>query len=418
LAIVVVFGLVSTAEAQSEVVLHSFTSGSDGTYPPAGVVLDREGNFYGTTVYGGASTACQGGCGTVFKVDPRGNETILHSFTGVPDGENPLARLVLDREGNLYGTTSGGGAYGYGTVFKVDKKNNETVLHSFSGIPDGDYPYDNGGLGIDSEGNLYGTTVYGGTVCAAGIVIGCGTVFKVDPSGSETILYRFEYQGTGSEERTASSAGVTGKYDDGYGPESGIVLDREGNLYGTTQYGALGAGTVFKVDANGNETVLYGFTGSPDIYGFPRAGVTLGRDGNLYGTTPIGGIYDYGNVFKLDPSGLLTVLHDFSGPPDGTFTGVGVVLDREGNLYGSASQGGAYGYGIVFKLDPTGVETILHTFTNTPDGANPGAVTLREDNLYGTTSGGGAFGYGTLFELRLRRRFFDARDPQVLPLMH
>lgn len=294
------------------------------------------------------------------------------------------------------------------------------MLYSFSGIPDGDYPYDNGGLGIDSEGNLYGTTIYGGTVCYYGIVTGCGTVFKVDPSGNETILYRFDYHGTSGLLRTASSV-ITGRDaltgcvcpdDDGYAPASGIVLDPEGNLYGTTNQGALGAGTVFKVDPSGNETVLFAFNGTYDT-GYPVAGVILDSEGNLYGTTDIGGIYGYGNVFKLDPSVSFTVLHSFSGPPDGTYTGVGVVIDREGNLYGSAKLGGADGYGIVFKLDPSGVETILHTFSNTPDGANPGAVTLREGNLYGTTSGGGAFGYGTLFELRLRRRF----DPQVLPLI-
>jgi uncharacterized repeat protein (TIGR03803 family) len=409
------FGIVSAAEAQSEVVLHSFAGGTDGANPQCGLVSDREGNLYGTTTLGtGGGSTCENGCGTVFKLDPRGNETILHVFSGFPDGTNSSARLTLDSEGNLYGTTEKGGAYGYGTVFKVDKKNNETVLHSFSGVPDGSYPYNVGGLTLDREGNLYGTTLAGGNGCPD-YVYGCGTVFKLDPSGNETILYNFKGLATPA---------------DGYNPLGGVVLGRDGNLYGTTLAGgAGGAGTVFKLDPSGDETILHTFLGPDGVY--PQAGVILDREGNLYGTTVMGGIGNLGVVFKLDPSGDETVLHRFSGPPDGLNPRAGLVFDHEGNLYGTTIGGGtpsavcpyvpadedASGCGTVFKVSPKGDETVVYSFHNSPDGAFPeaaGVILDWEGNIYGTTAGGGTSGYGTVFKIRRR---FNARDPQVFPLI-
>lgn len=227
-----------SVQAQTFSVLHQFTGApSDGAYPQAGLVRDARGNLYGTTLRGG--NVCGGlGCGTVFEVDKKFSETVLYKFMGSGgDGEMPQAGVVRDTQGNIYGTTYVGGASGDGTVFKVDSTGSETVWHSFGNSPDGAVPY--AGLVQDAEGNLYGATSGGGdSPCDA--PYGCGTVFKVDTMGNETVLYRF-----------------TGTGGDGEQPWSGLVQDRKGHLYGTTRYGGTsGNGTVFKVDTTGNETVL------------------------------------------------------------------------------------------------------------------------------------------------------------------
>jgi uncharacterized repeat protein (TIGR03803 family) len=222
LAFVVVLGQVvvatPSAEAQGDTtfaLFYSFEGGTDGATPRAGLVRDAAGNLYGTTISGGA-----GGLGTVFKLDAVGSETVLHSFSGA-DGARPEAGLVRDAAGNLYGTTAGGGASDLGTVFKLDTTGSETVLHSFSGA-DGDSPV--AGLVRDAAGNLYGTTAGGGAS-------GLGTVFKLDTSGKGRLLHSF-----------------TGGATDGAFPAAGLVPDAAGNLYGTTtQDGAFGQGTVFKL---------------------------------------------------------------------------------------------------------------------------------------------------------------------------
>jgi len=221
-------------QAQTFTVLYTFSGGLDGAFPQAGLVRDKAGNLYGTTVQGGSSANCFLGCGVVFKLDASGNETVLHSFTDSPDGSGPASVLLRDKAGNLYGTTSSGGsAFGPGTVFKVEASGGEIVLYSFAGPPDGANP-GHTGLVIDKAGNLYGTTGNGG-------FLENGTVFKVDSSGNETVLHRFTDSGT-----------------DGAHPVAGLVMDKAGNLYGTTRDGgSFGAGTVFMVDASGNETVLH-----------------------------------------------------------------------------------------------------------------------------------------------------------------
>jgi len=271
-------------------VLHSFAGHpGDGANPEAGLVRDAQGNLYGTTLTGGSGgpELCSGvgGCGTVFKLDTTSKETVLYSFTGVPDGEEPDAGLVRDAQGNLYGTTYNGGASNLGTVFELDTTGKETVLHSFTGTGgDGSEPY--GGLVLDAQGNLYGTTSFGGAS-------GDGTVFELDTAGKETVLYSF-----------------TGTGGDGAYP-SGLVRDAQGNLYGTTYGGgASGFGTVFKLDTAGKETVLYSFTGTGGDGAYPSGLVRLVRDaqGNLYGTTYEGGDlacdapYGCGTVFKLTPA--------------------------------------------------------------------------------------------------------------------
>jgi len=386
LAIMLVSAVLATGSAQAqtytESVLYSFTGSPDGAYPGGGsLVRDAQGNLYGTTEGGGPD-----GLGTVFKVDTSGKETVLYSFTGTGgDGAGPYAGLVLDTQDNLYGTTQYGGANAWGTVFKVDTTGKETVLYSFTGTG-GDGAGPTAGLVRDAQGNLYGTTGGGGAN-------GWGTVFKVDTTGKETVLYSF-----------------TGTGGDGAYPYAGLVRDAQGNLYGTTPGGgAYEYGTVFKVDTTGTETVLYSFTGTGGDGTRPYAGLVRDAQGNLYGTTAHSGNSNYyGTVFEVDTTGNETVLYSFTGTGgDGAYPVAGLVMDAQGNLYGTTQFGGDLacgapaGCGTAFKLDTSGKETVLHTFTGTPDGNNPvaGLVLDAQGNLYGTTEGGGADGLGTVFEL-------------------
>src|ERR1022692_4170201 len=355
------------AQAQTntnEVVLHNFASPPHGAYLYAGVIRDPAGNIFGTTTNGGAS-----GAGVVFKVDASGHERVLYSFAGGADGGNPHAGVILDSAGNLYGTTPNGGTSGAGVVFRIDTTGHETVLYSFTGAADGGYPYN--GVIRDSAGNLYGT--------AGGGASGSGVVFEVDTTGHETVLYTF----TGGA--------------DGSSPNN-VIRGPAGKLYGTTTYGgASGAGVVFKLDTTGHETVLYSFTGGADG-GYPDAGVIGDSAGYLYGTTLYGGTAGNGTVYKLDATGHETVLYSFT---DGGNPYAGVVRDAAGNLYGTTSYGGAPGLGVVFKLDTAGNETVLYTFTNGPDGYYPNAGVIRDSagSLYGTTVWGGAGGAGVVYKL-------------------
>jgi uncharacterized repeat protein (TIGR03803 family) len=374
------------AQAQTFNVLHNFKGpGGTGVSPYAGLVRDAAGNLYGTTYQGGGFLR-----GTVFKLDTAGKLTVLHNFAGAPnDGANPAAGLVRDAAGNLYGTTyyggTCGGDNGCGTVFKLDTSGKETVLHSF-GVSAGDGSNPEAGLILDGAGNLYGTTVdggYGG--CNNGLFIGCGTVFKVDRTGKETVLYLF--------------AGSS----DGEYPYGGLVRDNAGNLYGTTNSGGgsgCDCGTVFKVDTSGKETVLHTFTGSPDG-ALPFAGLLRDPAGNLYGTTSRGGASEFGTVFKVDTNDKESVLYSFGGSPDGAFPSSGLVQDNAGSLYGTTDQGGASGAGAVFKLDTAGTETVLHSFAGSPDGSDPyaGLVLDAAGHLYGTTVQGGSSIYGAVFKL-------------------
>ena len=284
-----VFKLDTTGE---ETVLYSFTGGTDGGYPVGGLLRDSAGNLYGTTVDGGEGSGCYyGGCGTVFKVDRTGKETVLHSFSVGTEGQYPVKGLVRDAAGNLYGITNQGGKSscnnghetGCGTVFELDITGKLTVLHNFTGGTDGAYP--DARLIRDARGNLYGTTMEGGRGCKP---YGCGTVFKVDATGKETVLHAF-------------AGGVRG------GGASSLVRDGKGNLYGAAWGGTYGQGIVFKLDKPGKLTVLYSFTGGTDG-GFPDGPLVLDKAGNLYGATGNGGAYGCGvsgngcgTVFKLVP---------------------------------------------------------------------------------------------------------------------
>jgi uncharacterized repeat protein (TIGR03803 family) len=393
--------------APAYIVLYSFAGyPTDGSFPTAGLLRDASGNLYGTTARGGPSGVClnPNGCGRVFKLSPTGTETVLHSFTGGADGSQPLAGLVPDAAGNLYGTASQGGTSGAGVVFKVTPTGTATVLYSFTGGADGGGPL--AGLVRDVAGNLYGTTQYGGSSTAC--QDGCGTVFELSSTGTETVLHSF-----------------VGNPTDGWQPLAGLVRDAAGNLYGTTSQGGTGTcqggacffpGVVFKLSPSGTETVLYNFKGGADG-NFPSAGLIQDPAGNLYGTTTFGGATSAscpngcGVVFKLSPCGSgFKVLYSFTGGAEGSEPQAGLVRDGAGNLYGTTVSGGASGVGVVFKLTPTGTYKVLHSFTGGADGAYPygGLVQDGAGNLYGTTKSGGlgdceisgrCFGCGVVFKL-------------------
>ncbi len=366
-----------------ETVLYDFPGKRDGAKPRAGLAVDGAGNLYGTT--------SAGGDGTVFKVDASGKYSLVYMFASAQDGKSPYAAVTLDPAGNIYGTTYTGGANfsDGGTVFKLDASGKETVLHSF-GLSTSDGASPAAGVTLDAAGNLYGTTLQGGNA-GCFIYSGCGIVYKLDASGNESILYAF----TGGA--------------DGGNPLGGVTLDAAGNVYGTTSDGGSASGTsgngvVFKIAATGQMSVLYTFTGGADG-GTPEAGMIFGPDGNLYGTTYIGGTTGHGVVFKLSLAGQLTVLYSFTGGADGGNPLAGVIFDSAGNLYGTTAAGGTpasgYGRGVVFALDPAGHETVLHTFTAPPDGTTPngGVVLDSAGNLYGTTYQGGKQTEGTVFKL-------------------
>ncbi len=379
-------------QAQSYSVLYSFTgTNGDGSNPGGGVVTDAAGNLYGTTLLGGSS-----GAGTVFKLTPCGSESVLHSFSGVSfaspgDGGQPVGTLVRDSAGNLYGVASILGPSSEGDVFQLDPTGTITILHGFLSTP-GDGFFPNAGLLMDSAGNLYGTTEIGGN--------GFGTVFKVNTSGTEQVLYSF-----------------TGSGGDGSRPISDLVMDTGGNLYGTTSEGGLACaasltgtcGTVFKVNPAGVETVLYAFTGVNGDGASPEAGLVMDSAGNLYGTTFAGGSSGAGVVFKLSPTGTMSILHSFTGSPDGRNPLAGLVMDAAGNLFGTTFGGGTQDFGSVFKIDTAGNETILHSFSN-PDGTFPTAKLLLDGagNLYGTTGSGGDFSDGVVFKLTQTASASDA----------
>jgi uncharacterized repeat protein (TIGR03803 family) len=364
--------------------LYAFTDGADG-YSPFDTLILQNGSLYGVD-HNAAG-------GLVFQLTETGIETTLYSFTGEADGDGPLGPLVQDANGNLYGTTWQGGAYGYGTVFKIDPADNETVLYSFHDELDGGNPY--GGLAMDRKGNLYGTTWHGGES-------NYGTVFEVTPAGTETVLYAF-----------------TGGADGGL-PTGALLRDAKGNLYGTTASGGSSYwGTVFELVRSKktySEQVLYNFTGGSDG-GYPNGELIADKKGNLYGTTPAyAQIHSNGTVFKLTPTGTLQVLHTFGGLHDGQNPSAGLVRDKHGNLYGTTSYGGTgtcvnhsnQGCGTVFSVSPTGKENVLYNFSGKTDGAFPfgGLVADATGNLYGTTIEGGlscapwgSSGCGVVFEL-------------------
>ena len=395
------------AHAQTYTVLHTFKGAPTDGEAPFGVLnRDSTGNLYGASVEGGSGKCNTHGCGAAFMLNKTGSEVWLHSFGG-KNGEYPSGGLFRDSAGNLYGTTEDGGTNCYGmgfpgcgTVFKLNKVGSESQYYSFAGTPNG---YSPSSLLVESSGNLYGTAL-GGTD-------GLGVVFSINRTGNETVLHSF----TGSS--------------DGCSPAQGVIPDAAGNLYGVTFSGGSGFcnsgyGTVYKLDTNGVLIVLHTFAGSDG--GNPNSRLIFDAQGNLYGTTANGGNAECGGtgcgtVFELSPqpdgNWSQTVLYDFCSLPgcaDGQEPEVGpLAVDSAGNIYGTTYFGGAYrncngdACGVVFKLDTTRKETVLHSFTGGADGAFPtaGLAIDNSGNLYGTAEEGGdttcypPYGCGTVFEL-------------------
>jgi uncharacterized repeat protein (TIGR03803 family) len=412
LAISAVTRLVTATPAatQTEKVLHSFnyTATNKGPINPyAGLILDADGNLYGTTLNGGPNDL-QGG--TVFELSRMcggWTEKTLHVFGNGKDGRNPYAGVISDKDGNLYGTTYSGGVYGQGTVFELSRTSDEgwteKILHNFGGSDDGTNPV--ASLIFDAAGNLYGTATGGGNSknCFSS---GCGIVFELMPAEgwwTEKIIYNF------------------GQYDqDGAGPNAGLVFDAHGNLYGTTEFcvGNPLCGAVFEVsptaDGGWNEGVLH-FLGQGEGIA-PRASLVIDGSGNLYGTTSFGGsitsgecggLDGCGNVFELSPSTngwTYTVLINFDFT-DGAFSLAGLTRDEAGNLYGTTVSGGPFLYGNAFELSPTDsggwTEKTLHNFGSGKDAGSPAGALIFDahGDLYSTSVGGGDFNYGTVFEI-------------------
>ncbi len=392
-------------------VLFSFKAGSHdrslGGFEPNAPLIDVNGMMYGTTEYGGIERCSKNrcgcrrhiGCGTVFSIDPAGEKKVIYRFRGgSDDGAQPDAGL-LDVNGTLYGTTSYGGTNGYGTVFSITRSGKETVLHKFAGSPsDGANP--NTAL-VDVNGTLYGTTSYGGTNgdCVQG---GCGTVFSITASGSESVLHFF----------------TDGK--DGALPRGLVVV--KGSLYGTTFFGGdssckngVQCGIIYRLDTNGSKTTLHLFTSPENSFSSdgdqPSAPLTY-ANGPLYGTTEHGGtlgdscgFFGCGVVFSSTLKGATKVVYRFGG---GDGAEPNQLISANGMLYGTTPYCGLQDCttdGIVYSTT-AGQETTLHTFTGAPDGAAPTSALLEiKGTLYGTTSNGGntgcygARGCGTIFAL-------------------
>jgi uncharacterized repeat protein (TIGR03803 family) len=371
----------SGAHAGTFSTVYNFTGGNDGANPVTGLMVNARGDFFGTASSGGAS-----GLGVVFQFAANGTETVLHSFAGGADGATPNGGVIQNKKGDLFGTTTSGGASGAGTVYSV-VGTTETVLYSFAGGPeDGADPQ--AGLIMDSAGNLYGTTSAGGTS-------GNGTVFELiapqtaNGQWTETVLYSF---GTGT---------------DGATPVGGLIFDKAGNLYGTTSLGGIaGDGTVFQLKPGTpwTENILYNFQNGQDG-STPYAGLISDTKGNLYGAATDGGTNGGGTVFELSPSNGSWNFSVLTSIPGWGISGTFRDLMREGSgtIYATTHCDGANNAGTIYKLTPSRSGwsyTLLYTFTGGSDGLySISNLVLRGGKLYGTTIDGGSDNAGTIYAL-------------------
>jgi uncharacterized repeat protein (TIGR03803 family) len=388
----VFLSFVLSLSGQTLTTLHTFDQVDGGRFPAAGLVQATNGDLYGTTSAGG-DLDCEDGCGTIFKITVGGTLTTLHSFHYWTDGAYPTAGLIQAFNGNLYGTTPYGGipdgTNPWGTVFKITPSGTLTTLHDLGG-PNGP----TGGLVQAINGNLYGTTV--------GLYnnYNNGTVFRITTGGIFTTLYSFD--GT-----------------DGANSAAGLIQATDGNLYGTTlEGGTNGDGTVFKITPNGTLTTLHSFDGT-DGEG-PIAGLVQATNGDLYGTTN-SGANCCGTVFKITLSGTFTSLYSFCAQPlcaDGAGPNAALVQSTDGDLYGTTEGGGSWrgvgcaaGCGTIFKITLGGTLTILHSFILTDGSVPTGVVQDTNGDFYGTTTGGGANSVGTIFNLSMRLGPFVETQP-------
>ncbi len=380
--------------------------GTNGATPDLKpLVQGTDGNLYGTAPFGGAN-----GNGTAFKMTPDGALTVLYNFCALPgcaDGSGPAPGVVLGRDGDYYGLTTGGGAYGFGTVFKITGAGALTTLHSFD-LTDGNYP--NSFLVQGTDGSFFGTAAAGGNLAACS-GYGCGTIFKITPGGAFTTLHNFCSQTNCSDGAIA--------YD-------GVAQGWDGNFYGGTwQGGTDNVGTIYRITPTGELTTLYSFCAqSTCAGGYNPLWLTLGEDENFFGTTFSGGAYGAGAVFKLTPRGDVTTLYSFcaqSDCADGSSPRAGLLLGSDKHLYGTTFYGGAtlQNDGTVFKITRAGSLTTLHSF-DSADGANPIGPMGQATNgvLYGTTSAAGSDGDGTIFRVSVGLRPFVETVPTADKVGH
>jgi uncharacterized repeat protein (TIGR03803 family) len=336
--------------------LHSFPFVNDSFFAHR-LVQAADGNLYGATTNAGDNP----NFGEIFRVTPSGAWTVLHKFTGGVDGDVPWAGLTVGRDGNLYGTTAGGGPFGHGVVFRVTLDGAFSVVHAFTGGPDGAGPT---GYGVEllsaADGNLYGTTPGG--------AFGQGTFFRMSLDGMVTTLYTIK-------------AGPGGAH-----PQAPLLQASDGNFYGTTSRGgSYDRGIVFRATSSGALTVLHDFTGGLEGY-WPTA-LVEGPDGFLYGATSYDGQFNAGTLFRMSPTGVFQTLHAFTGA-DGAYPSAALLLGRDGRFYGTTWFGGAFNHGTVFAMTTTGDVSVLHSFVGGTDGGEPVAPLIQGSDglLYGTAS--------------------------------
>ena len=357
--------------AQTLITLHSFNK-TDGSNPYAGLMQANNGNLYGTTSAGGAN-----GDGTAFQITTSGTLTTIHNFNhfSPTDGAQPYAGLMQAKDGNLYGTTNRGGSHNVGVVYRISTSGTMKTLHDLDYDPDGALPY--AALVQATNGALYGTAADGGG--------GAGTAFEVTAFGQYTAIYEFGA--------------------DGGSPVAGLVQASNGNFYGVASfYGQYECGTLFEITPSGRFTLLHTFDGHDGCY--PQATLVQGSDGNLYGVASAGGPsggYNAGTAFKVSQSGTFTLLHVFDDT-DGSGPSGALIQASDGNFYGTTYGGGARSKGTIFQMTPDGTVTTLYSFcsvNNCADGANPvaGLVQGIDGEFYGTTYYGGGGNHGTVFSL-------------------
>jgi uncharacterized repeat protein (TIGR03803 family) len=384
--------LVTVSSASTFKVFYTF-SGKDGSFPNGDLLADSAGNLYGTAQFGGSSVY-----GVVFKLSPTGKETILYNFTGKADGGIPIGRVMMDKSGNLYGMTSLGGdaTCSCGTVYKLAPNGTLTVLHAFKGGKDGAQNQAQPELGLVSiDGNFYGSASFGGDIGCDGN-LGCGVVFKVSSAGKEKVLYRFDGKTNGAF------------------PQD-VISDDAGNLYSTTggSYISGNGGTIFKIDSAGKLTTLYTFTGTPTGVS-PRWHPLRTNSGTFLGATQFGGSTTNcvagsagcGVVYSVNASGKERVLHAFYKNPNDGAEPSGGLLKAGSNLYGVTVYGGTinsnctFGCGVVYRASTTGRYLVLYRFTGGADGNYPSGSLAQDSagNLYGATSAGGN-GDGVIFKI-------------------
>lgn len=367
------------AQAGKYHVLYRFPGGDNGDGPDTGVVRDDAGNLYGTTPEGGGNDGIEG---IVYKLAPDGTETVLYNFDDYRNGDTPEAALYRDSAtGDLYGTTFYGGIHNQGVIFKLTPDGHETVLHNFNGFDTGDGAYPEAALIRDKKGTFYGTASEGGTNKE-------GVIFEFAKNGTLTVLHSFSQS-------------------DGLFPDSRLSMDKTGNLYGTAPRGGdSDNGVVFKQAADGAFTLIHSFTGSKDGAG-PAGGVVKDSEDNLYGATSHGGDLSCfggrgcGTVYKIAPTGKLTVLHTFHGGRDGEIPLAELFRSKSGTIYGTTAAGGDDNRdGTVFRIDPDGSCRVIHRF-NDVDGSGPAGKLIEANGiLFGTTEyGGNVGGAGVVFSL-------------------